>query len=197
MEEEMTALKKELSDRNSKLRDLHDSLEALDQERDALQLQLDNELESEEERQSVLQQHKQKADELSALLGQRDKQLAAIRKDSESEHRRAENGVERVRALVDENAELRRRLGMKQNEVGAASEDLLLMTKENQSLTSELAITSADRSKYQKAVMELNEDVAALQQTVRALEIERGDLLQTYRTCLQEKRKCEVDLNAM
>jgi hypothetical protein len=31
----------------------------------------------------------------------------------------------------------------------------------------------------------------------RALEIERGDLLDTYRTCLQEKRKADSDLNAM
>lgn len=89
------------------------------------------------------------------MVSQRDKQLASVQKESEGEHRRAENGVERIRALVDENAELRRRLSVKHNEVhmrlriintvtsvcvlmqvGAASEDLLLLTKENQSLTS-------------------------------------------------------------
>lgn len=96
---------------------MHDSLEALDQERDTLQNQLDSELDNEDDRRAVLQEHKQRVDELSALLGQRDKQLAAARKECDSEHRRAENGVERVRALVDENAELRRRLSMKQNEV--------------------------------------------------------------------------------
>jgi chromosome segregation ATPase len=31
----------------------------------------------------------------------------------------------------------------------------------------------------------------------RALEMERSDLLDTYRTCLQEKRRLESDMNAM
>jgi chromosome segregation ATPase len=101
------------------LQDLQDSLEALDQERDDLQSQLDNELDADEKRQTLLQQHRQRIEELTAVVSQRDAQLTSLRKERDGEHRRAENGVERVRALVDENAELRRRLSLKQNEVRA------------------------------------------------------------------------------
>jgi hypothetical protein len=44
--------------------------------------------------------------------------------------------------LKEEGAELKRRLRQKQSEIGGASEDLMLMTKENQALTSELAETT-------------------------------------------------------
>ena len=92
----------------------------MDQDRDALQSQLDNELESDEDRRAVLTQHKQRIEELTTVISHREKQLASVRKECESEHRRAENGTERIRALVDENAELRRRLSMKQNEVSGS-----------------------------------------------------------------------------
>lgn len=85
--------------------------------------------------------------------------------------------------------------------------------------TDELAIASDEREKMRRKLQELNENNYAQQQSIRyyiykvshsslaymcimnihnsALEIERADLIDTYRTCLQEKRKLDSDINAM
>jgi hypothetical protein len=42
----------------------------------------------------------------------------------------------RIAALREENLDLKKKLGMKASEMGGAAEDLMLMTRENQALTS-------------------------------------------------------------
>jgi chromosome segregation ATPase len=73
----------------------------------------------------------------------------------------------------------------------------MLMTKENQALTSELAETAAERDRLRNRLAEVVQAMASLEQARRAIEIERSDLLDSYRAVLNEKRKLENDLNAL
>lgn len=54
-----------------------------------------------------------------------------------------------------------------------------------------------ERDKLRYRCIELTEHCTSLEQSVRALEMERADLLETYRSCLQEKRRLDADLNSM
>ena len=180
-----------------KVEELQDALKNLDADRDELQNQLDEYEEMDVRKHKVLSEAKQRSEDLSQLVAQRDSLIESLKRDKEHARIQLESLNDRFRALTEENSDLRRRLSMKQNEVGAASEDLQLMTRENQSVTTELAAVSNERDRLKQKVMQFHEQINELEHSVRALEIERGDLLETYRTCLQEKRKYEVDLNVM
>jgi predicted nuclease with TOPRIM domain len=67
---------------------------------------------------------------------QREKQLSRLTAEFKDLRRQAERAEERYQSLLQEKNEMKRRLELKHSEVGAASEDLQLMTRENQSLTS-------------------------------------------------------------
>lgn len=69
-------------------------------------------------------------------VDQREKQLTRLTAEFKDVKRQVERAEERYQTLLQEKNELKRRLEMKHSEVGAASEDLQLMTRENQSLTS-------------------------------------------------------------
>ena len=71
------------------------------------------------------------------------------------------------------------------------------MTRENQALTTELADTSRERDQLQRKLSELSAAIAGKDYALRALEVEKEELLETYRTVLGEKRKLEADLQAM
>lgn len=107
--------------------------------------------------------------------------------------------------------ETKRRFAIKSAEVGGAAEDIMLMTKENQALTSDLAETASERDRLKTRVTELaqglstigtiytniktsnntNNNITLIEQSRRAIEIERNDLLESYRAALQEKRHLE------
>jgi chromosome segregation ATPase len=177
--------------------ELQEAMRALDADRDELQNQLDDLADEESRKQQVLSGVHQKAEDLTNLVMQRDKLIEGLRRDKEHARAQLEGSEARLRAMSEENCEVRRLLALRQNEVGAAGEDLMLMTRENQSLTTELASAVHERDRLRQKVAGYAEQVSGLEHSVRALELERGDLLETYRTCLQERRKLEVDLGVM
>jgi predicted nuclease with TOPRIM domain len=71
------------------------------------------------------------------------------------------------------------------------------MTRENQALTSEMTDIAADRDRLRSRVTEVVQSMAVLEQSRRAIEMERQDLLESYRSVLQEKRRLESELNAV
>jgi hypothetical protein len=82
-------------------------------------------------------------------------------------------------------------------EAGGAAEDLLLMTRENQALTAELADATGERDRLQRRVVELAQLLSAREQAKKGVEVEKADLLDAYRAVLQEKRKMEEDMAAL
>jgi predicted nuclease with TOPRIM domain len=99
--------------------------------------------------------------------------------------------------LKEENLELKRRVSQKHAEVGGAAEDLLLMTREHQALSTVLADACGEKERLQRKAAELAQAVAVKEHGRRAIEIEKEDLLQTYRAVLGEKRQLETDLQTM
>ena len=86
---------------------------------------------------------------------------------------------------------------MTSSEVGTAAEDLMLMTRENQALTSELATVSIERDNLTKRVQELQQRISQHERAYHILEVEKNDLLATYRIVLQEKRQIEEDIRLL
>mmetsp|Transcript_21473 Transcript_21473/g.31144 ORF Transcript_21473/g.31144 Transcript_21473/m.31144 type:complete len:1310 (-) Transcript_21473:121-4050(-) len=197
LEADKATLKQELASKDRRIKDLHDSLVELDRERDDLQLQLDNESSLQDQREATIAEYSRRLEDMTSQIGQKDKQLCSIKKEVMAEGSRVQSLEQRLKSVVHENNELKKRLHAKHSEVGAASEDLMMLTKENQSLTSELADVSGELDRLRSKYAEETERCASLEQAVRSLEIERSDLLETYRCCLQEKRKCEADLSSM
>ncbi len=84
----------------------------------------------------TLQQLSNKGDDLKGCLEQREKQLSRLSREFQEIKRQLEISEERNQSLVQEKNELRRRLEAQHSEIGVASEDIQLMTKQNQSITS-------------------------------------------------------------
>jgi chromosome segregation ATPase len=103
----------------------------------------------------------------------------------------------RIAAMREENLDVKKKLGMKAAEVSGAAEDLRLLTAENQAVTAELADTVAERDSLFMRIQQLSQAIADMDQSKRALEIERTDLLTAYKTALQEKRQLEADIQNM
>lgn len=194
---EMNALKTTILEKNNKIESLQEALKNLDGGRDDVQNQLDMEQERSVKQDTVIRQLEQKNLQLRQVLEQTDKKFS----NSSSELHHAQNTLkgldQRLNAFKEENGELKRRLGMKNSDVAGAAEDLMLMTKENQALTAELADTSMERDRLRSRITDVVQKMSSLEQSRRALEVERTDLLDTYRSVLAEKRKLENELNAL
>ena len=197
METDMQNLRDSIADKDRRLAQTQDALQRLDQDRDRLQLQLD----AEQEQSAVKDQSRQHLDsqmmQLRQVLDRTEKKLAAVGNDLTATQRQCAATEARLTSLKEENTELRRRINQKTAEVGGAAEDLMLMTKENQALTAQLAETASERDRLRNRTAEVAQALATVEQARRAVEIERADLLESYRSVLNEKRKLENDLNAM
>jgi len=69
----------------------------------------------------------------------------------------------------------------------------MLMTQENQSFASQLSTLSHEKEVLLAKITELSNIQYSLQQTYRGLELERDDILTSYRNTLQDKKKLEND----
>jgi len=76
-------------------------------------------------------------------------------------------------------------------------EDLLLITKENQSLSQELAQFHTENNQLQQVIYQYKQTELLMNNSVHALEIEKKDLLNHYRILLKEKRKLQKDIDAI
>lgn len=186
-----------LTERDEKLKMLQSSLENLDREHDRIQELLDSAEDEACKRNEYSQSLERQLQQTKELLAQNEKKL----KQNQTEIvncQRANNIIQaKFNSLQVENQDLKQRLSYKHQEVGGAAEDLLLMTKENQALTSELAITTSERDAARLQLHEHMQTTAEVEQSRRALEIEKNDLLETYRTVINEKRKLESELEKM
>lgn len=187
-------LKTRVRDLEKSLNSSHETLGVLDEDRDKLQGQLDETVEvlaakSKEKAQMEVQlvQVRQIVDKLEA-------KITFLNNDSVSKQRQVGVLESRLSSLHDENQEIHRNHSMKVNELRNASNDLTLMTRENQALTSELASLAQERDSLHHKITEFVAIIGNIENEKRSLELERSDLIETYRNNLQEKKKIESDL---
>ena len=197
MEFENVKLREYCTARDLSVSDLQAALQSLDLERDRLQAQLDSQEELSEDRERARKQQEQQIFQLRKVVESTEKKLQGVSNELISAQRQCAATEARLHALKEENLEVRGRLAQKTAEVGGSAEDLMLMTKENQALTAELAETTAERDRLRNRISEVVQAMASLEQSRRAVEMERTDLLESYRTVLQEKRRLESDLLAL
>ena len=194
---DLVLMKETIAEKDNKIEDLLETLRNLDNVRDNLQNELDEYTERDAAKQKELVTTHQKYTQSNQLLEATERKL----KDSTMELANVRKACgeldSRLTSVREENNELKRKFGLKNADIAGAAEDLMLMTKENQALTGELAETSSDRDRLRKKLQESMHRMHNLEQARRALEIERTDLIDTYRTVLSEKRRMENELNAL
>ncbi len=194
---EMSELRSCISNREETIRDLKEALQNLDDERDSLQNQLDAMVEQFEQRELVRKNQEQQILSLKKINEMNEKKLQGCSGDVTAMQKTCAALEGRINALKEENLELQRKLAQRNTEIGGTSEDLMLMTKENQALTHELAEITADRDRLRLRITEVVQSMSSLEQSRRAIELERSDLLESYRAVLQEKRKMESELHSL
>jgi chromosome segregation ATPase len=186
-----------LIDRDTSILTLQRNLEVLDIERDRLQELLDCADERDSQTGVMTRQLESGCAQLQQIIQQLEKKLSVSTKELVSAHRQNAVTEARLNSVQNELTSLGRRFQESQSEVDSAAKDLQLMTRENQALTSELALVSAEKERLKARVGELMQSLAGTQQSLRALEIEKNDLLETYRSVIQDKRRVEGDLGVM
>ena len=100
-------------------------------------------------------------------------------------------------ALQMERSELIKALQEKGRREGTMSEDLLLMTKENQALSSELSKVCSDRDQLSLQVRELIQQLQYSESNKHGMEVEKQDLLDNYRLVIKERRRVEDELKSL
>ena len=183
--------------REQTIRNLNETLQNLDKERDYLQAQLDVEAEYKVSMEQKMKHYESQTGQYRDMVDKAEKRSQYASQELNTASRQISILEARLNSAKDEVIELKRHLQGKSQEIGGASEDLMLMTKENQALTSELAEASHERDRMRARIVEFGEVVAGLEHSKRAVEIEKEDILQSYRTVIQEKTKLESDLHAM
>ena len=73
----------------------------------------------------------------------------------------------------------------------------MLMTQENQSFAAQLSTVVYEKEVLLAKITELNTVLLNLQQAYRACEIEKEDILQAYRNCIQDRKKLEQDCHLL
>jgi hypothetical protein len=194
LEGERERAREMLREREADFNDQKEAFKNLDEERDRLQSLLDNEQERNVRDNLVRQKQQTDIVQLRQILERTEKQTESFKQEVTALQRQAASAEARIKTLKEESLELKRRLKQKHSEIGGASEDLMLMTRENQALTSELAETTSERDLLHRKAAEMARSLAGRDQHSRGLEVEREDLLSSYRAVLQEKRTLEADL---
>mmetsp|Transcript_2324 Transcript_2324/g.3663 ORF Transcript_2324/g.3663 Transcript_2324/m.3663 type:complete len:1405 (+) Transcript_2324:94-4308(+) len=184
-------------ERDRQLRDQKEALQQLDRERDRLQEQLDTAEEQMEEQQQLHKHQELQIQGFRQAHEQGERKVVQLTGELTAAQRHAAAAEARLSAAQLEINELKRRVAQKNVEVGGAAEDLMLMTRENQALTSELVERTAERDRVQSRLQEVLHASASTEHARRAVEVEKTDLLHTYRAVLQEKRKLEGDIQSL
>ena len=197
LEKQILGLRQELAEANKETRAAREALRALDAQRDELQNALDEEVISNQESEKMIAAGQKATQQLRALVFQKEENLQEGVKDITTLKSQISAMESHMTALKQENAAMKRDRMAQRAEVSAAAEDLMLMTRENQALTSELASNGHEMERSQNRLSELSHANSMLEQAKRALEIERADLLESYRAVLRSKGKLEADLSAM
>ena len=194
---EVKSLQEVVAEKDGRINELLSSLKSLDTARDAMQSELDQYQENDISLRKEVAAVANRDGQTTKVLEQTERKLREVSDDLASTRRACKELDARIVALREENAELKRRYGMRNADVAGATEDLMLMTKENQALTTELADVTTERDRLRGKIQELMARLHTTDQGKRALEIERNDLIDTYRIVLGDKRKVENELNAL
>eukprot|EP01038_Epipyxis_sp_PR26KG_P014135 gene14135-18964_t len=172
-------------------------VENLDRDRDSLHDQLDKLEEELSNAQAISHKNDELINQLQQIVTHSEKKIKQLENDINSLNKQKSLVEAKINSLQIENSQYKKTISHKQGEVAHASEDILLMTKENQALTSELCDVTAERDNHVKKMNELSQTIHRIQHEKHAIEIEKSDLLDTYRALLQEKRKLEADMKSI
>jgi chromosome segregation ATPase len=110
---------------------------------------------------------------------------------------KAEQLIRKCNALDQQVAQYKASYAALESNLQEAHANLVTTQNNCAAVTAELAVTVAERDSLFMRIQQLSQAIADMDQSKRALEIERTDLLTAYKTALQEKRQLEADIQNM
>ena len=128
---EVKSLQGVVAEKDGRINELISSLKSLDAARDAMQSELDQYQENDLSLRKEVATAANRDSQTTKVLEQTERKLRKFRTISLA-HAAHAKSIARIVALREENAELKRRYGMRNADVAGATEDLMMMTKENQ-----------------------------------------------------------------
>lgn len=135
--------------------------------------------------------------QMKQLLERQEKKLRVMESDYLTLQRQHTALQDNYSHNKEEYGSLKRRLQQQNGDLAGAASDLMLMTQENQAYTSQLSTLAHEKEVLLQKITELTNVQHTMQQNYRALELERDDLVQSYRLVLQEKKKLEHDCHVL
>jgi chromosome segregation ATPase len=187
-------LKAELAHARQEAADAKKSLLQLDATMDQLRAELDTKTEENERlKQEVPQRTKDAEQWRSKAEQQAAKEDTFARRVQERENEIRELRV-KLQEMGKEFEDAKEVLYYKDKELAELTNDLQVLTKENQCVNAELVRVTEARDQLQKASEELQHQGKGAQQTLRAAELEREDILHSYKTVCEENERLHENL---
>ena len=169
---------------------------SLDEERDRLTAELDEQAEAIEELRRTnagLRSDVSKAEEavrfsqrevirLSQAIDGRDRQIDSLRHQLDDAKARAVQSDRRTEGV--------------QRELSAAAEDIMAMTRENQVISAELTALRADKMALEQYAGGANDQLQQLQQRLSEIETDKVELLTVYQAVCDERKHLSAEVQA-
>ena len=190
---DVQAYKRELLIKEQELSDLRRSVEQVDASKDELQAELDAKTEE-------LQQARQQLDRQARDFSNVQHQMSVISGKEDGIQRRLFDRENEIKSLRQEVTHLRAQLEEATQIAQAKSvecqefvEDIQTLTRENKFVNTEFAKATQANEQLRKHAEELIDRERLAQQSLRALELEKHDVLTNYRSaCLESERLQEA-----
>ena len=189
LQDEIAVLKRKVASVEQEAKEARAAMIQIDNERDNVQNLLDEKseafarlkerLEAQEEELRAL---KERSVEFMAV---NDENITRVQ-DLEAQIR---DMIKKNRALSQEIADYKDALVVKDNEIQNLSSDLNILTKENQNLNARLIHAMEEKEAMKDVVNNVSTQEKMSRQSLRATEMERNDILATYKTvCIENER---------
>ena len=131
----ISQLKETLQEKDRCLNEFVAKLAAVEEERDRTLEALQNDEVVSEQKSRRGMQLEQQTTQLRGVVERLESRLQDASAELASSQNQCITLDKRITALREENLDLKKKIGMKSAELGGASEDLMLMTRENQAIT--------------------------------------------------------------
>lgn len=195
--DEKDLLETRLHEQEDKINQLKQVLQEVDTQRDELQDQVES-LEDQVKMKSMETKHYHEQQmEYQQMITSQEKTIQSKQHEITQLMKFSQEMDGKLHVLLEEKQTLQRQCHDKLRKEGVMSEDLMLMTKENQALSSELSRLCHERDSFLQQLREHMTQLQLMESNKHSLEIEKHDLLENYRVVVKEKRKMEDEVRLL
>ena len=197
LQEEINGLKRRLAAAEQDTKESRMAMTEIDRERDAIQNLLDEKSESYEKlrdriesQEEELRTMKEKSVEFMAMTDEGNYRV----QEQESQLREM---MKKNRTLNEEVNEYRNAIAVKDREIQSLSDDLNILTRENQNQNQRMMQVVEEKEGLKDALNNVSGQEKVSRQSLRATEMERNDILSTYKSVCMENERLKANISEL